>query len=331
MNLNIASRHHVAEQMFQNFLQGEFPATILVSGPQNQFKEFAIFNVIARALAKANFSGQGKELILQLMRETEYPDFYFFEDSNIAIGEAKKPKQGTIRHLLNKVLPYSPRNGKSRFVYFQNAAMIRDEAESALLKTLEEPREDTHFILSVESADSLKETILSRSIHVPYVRVYDASKVSPDPWQRFWYLSGLGEEAIFNKIKDKGLDQKLKEAYDQINFEARDYLVFEDLTLNFVKEFKKETLDTQFQILRLCLNPLYASIRDALYEGQTATVGPIRIHGYSNEALVKMARAIESVYQVSKTRYFGTRPPNYNATVFNFLGQLMPLWMSKDS
>jgi DNA polymerase-3 subunit gamma/tau len=100
-----------------------------------------------------------------------HPDFIQFPAEKTPIGDAKKPEPFTVRWLLSTRLPFAPYHAKRRFVLFPAADLINHEAETALLKTLEEPPDHTRFIFVADSVESLKETILSRGVHVPFHHV----------------------------------------------------------------------------------------------------------------------------------------------------------------
>lgn len=71
------------------------------------------------------------------------------------------------RDIISKVeLP--PFRAPKRFVVIDPADAMKDEASNALLKTFEEPPDQTHFILITESAHRLLPTIRSRSQRVRF-------------------------------------------------------------------------------------------------------------------------------------------------------------------
>lgn len=66
-----------------------------------------------------------------------------------------------VRELVRKV-GYRRFNARRRFVIIDPADALQGAAANALLKTLEEPPEDTHFILVTANASGMLPTILSR-------------------------------------------------------------------------------------------------------------------------------------------------------------------------
>lgn len=98
-----------------------------------------------------------------------HPDFITFPaDSRIAIGEEKDPVDFTIRWLQAKRLNFRPHLSQRRIILFPDAGLINDEAETALLKSLEEPPAHSRFIFLINDLKKLKQTIISRSITIPF-------------------------------------------------------------------------------------------------------------------------------------------------------------------
>lgn len=98
-----------------------------------------------------------------------HPDFIFFPfDSKIKIGDPEKPEDFSIRWLQRTRINFFPHLSKHRVILIPDASLIEDEAESALLKVLEESLPHTKFIFIVRSLNELKETIVSRGITIPF-------------------------------------------------------------------------------------------------------------------------------------------------------------------
>lgn len=100
----------------------------------------------------------------------QHPDYIQFPvDSKIPIGQdEKEPAEFTIRWLIKKRIQYQPHLSKYRIVLFPDASLINQEAETSLLKTLEEPPSHTRFIFIVDDLLKLKQTIISRGITIPF-------------------------------------------------------------------------------------------------------------------------------------------------------------------
>ncbi|OCG77204.1 DNA polymerase III subunit delta' [Gilliamella sp. Occ4-3] len=93
----------------------------------------------------------------QLFLSHHHPDYYVItnEQSKQSIGIDQ------IRKISNKVYEKSQQGG-NKVIWIKNAALMTEAAANALLKTLEEPPENTYFILSDEHNSKLLPTIHSR-------------------------------------------------------------------------------------------------------------------------------------------------------------------------
>jgi DNA polymerase-3 subunit delta' len=74
-----------------------------------------------------------------------------------------------VRDLVDHRLALKRFEGRHRFVIVDPADAMNPQAQNALLKTLEEPPEDTTLVLVAENADALLPTIRSRCLRVPFV------------------------------------------------------------------------------------------------------------------------------------------------------------------
>ncbi len=113
--------------------------------------------VIAKLLISNSTESRIREIqkvITDAKLTAMHPDLlYFSSDSKLGITEARKIKE----HFSLK--PYS---GKGRAVVLEDASQLTDEAQNALLKTLEELPEYALFILGADSDSKLLPTIISR-------------------------------------------------------------------------------------------------------------------------------------------------------------------------
>ena len=83
-----------------------------------------------------------------------HPDLLYFEQSEkLGVEQAKQIRQ---------FLSIKPYQAKGRVVVLEEAGNLTVEAQNALLKTLEEPPEETILLLGADSEDKFLPTILSR-------------------------------------------------------------------------------------------------------------------------------------------------------------------------
>jgi DNA polymerase-3 subunit delta' len=97
-------------------------------------------------------------------------------------GKGNKIKIEPVRETCRR-LHFEPISGRCKCVLIDDASAMNDEAQNAVLKTLEEPPSKTFFILITAMPDSLLPTILSRC-------------------QRIHFLELSGEEVV-NYLMDK--------------------------------------------------------------------------------------------------------------------------------
>ena len=73
-----------------------------------------------------------------------------------------------VRDVVDHRLALKRFEGRRRFVIVDPADAMNPQAQNALLKTLEEPPDDTTLVLVAENADALLPTIRSRCLRVPF-------------------------------------------------------------------------------------------------------------------------------------------------------------------
>ncbi len=147
------------------------------------------------------------EKVLELAGlKNPHPDLLFFQSSTkLGINEAKKIKE----HFSLK--PYS---AKGRTVILEDASALTQEAQNALLKTLEELPKDSILILGSSSDTKLLPTILSRCqivrLQQDVVRLQGAEDIGPKDYsedigrllklnteERFEFIEGCKEREEF--------------------------------------------------------------------------------------------------------------------------------------
>ena len=85
--------------------------------------------------------------------------------------KAEEKNEISIQQIRQIVLPqvgFAPSEGKARVFIIRDADELGTGAANALLKTLEEPREGTHFVLLTSRPDRMLPTIRSRSMPVRF-------------------------------------------------------------------------------------------------------------------------------------------------------------------
>ena len=103
----------------------------------------------------------------RLVASGNHPDLHRLAPSGpggqIRIGERSDPEPGTVRALLSE-LALLPVEGGARVAIVEAAHRMNEDAQSALLKTLEEPPPGTIIILCADEEERLLETVRSRCV-----------------------------------------------------------------------------------------------------------------------------------------------------------------------
>lgn len=146
----------------------KLPPLLIFYGPSGVGKHFTAERFIKTILCQAKTACGICNSCIQFQKLT-HPDYIAFpEGERIAIGDEKDAKEYTVRWLQSQRIVYSPMLSNVRFVMIPDATKINSEAETAFLKTLEEAPHHTRFIFLVEDIKSLKATITSRAVLIPF-------------------------------------------------------------------------------------------------------------------------------------------------------------------
>jgi DNA polymerase-3 subunit gamma/tau len=160
----------VALEYIRNYLKSPtmIPPLLVFHGPEGTGK-WSLAERFSYQILCLKGNGCGHCESCKLFFLNQHPDYVVFpSDSRIAIGEDKDPSEFTIRWLLSKRIPYRPHTSSYRIVLFPDASLINTEAETAMLKTLEEPPSHTRFIFLVDDLLKIKQTVVSRGVCIPF-------------------------------------------------------------------------------------------------------------------------------------------------------------------
>lgn len=268
-----------------------------------------------------------RALVSTLIQESRHPDFLEFPQDTVYIGPEKDPPPGSIRHMLRRVLPYAPWKASARVIIFQNAGGIKDEAETALLKTLEEPPPQHYFFLSVQSAEELKETIRSRALTTRFVIRHPIPEGMTDPWQRFYYLVGARDFMTAWPEASERIAEETRQAWDTMVFNAHDFAALERILFLIPRQlFEKETVAQQGRALRFALLPIWAALRDRATRGLVAPIAPLALNRISPESATAAGLLAQHYLRQLEYRVFGNRPLNLTTVFYSFFFRFMQLW-----
>lgn len=156
-----------ASRLLNQYLAKGAPPLLILSGPEGTGKWSSAEAFVRQYFCKAG-TGCGQCIPCRKLERGDHPDFIQFPEDRIPVGDQENPEPFTVRWLIQKRIRYTPFEADSRFILIPRGDLIQHEAETALLKVMEEPPDHTRFIILVRDPGELKETILSRGAIIPF-------------------------------------------------------------------------------------------------------------------------------------------------------------------
>jgi DNA polymerase-3 subunit delta' len=153
-------------------LAAHVPHAVLLVGPASVGKHMLALD-LAAALLCTGAGGDGRPCRdcrgCRMVEHGNHPDLHLLAPggagNQIRIGEDQHPEPGTVRRL-SVDLALLPVEGGARVSVIRDAQRMNEVAQSALLKTLEEPPPATTLVLCVDDEEQLLPTIRSRCARV---------------------------------------------------------------------------------------------------------------------------------------------------------------------
>jgi DNA polymerase-3 subunit delta' len=143
---------------------------VLLAGPAGVGKTTLALDLAAALLCTADGDRPCRECRgCRLVTGGNHPDLHRLAPEGpggqIRIGDRANPDPGTVRRLISE-LALLPVEGGARVALIEQAHRLNDDAQSALLKTLEEPPAGVTIILCTDDEERLLPTIRSRCARV---------------------------------------------------------------------------------------------------------------------------------------------------------------------
>jgi len=156
----------------RGMLGSHVPHALLIAGPPSVGKH-ALAMDLAAALLCTGATGADRPCRrcrgCRMVEHGNHPDLHRLEPEGaggqIRIGDRQHPEPGTVRGLAVE-LALLPVEGGARVAIVRDAQRLSDDAQSALLKTLEEPPAGTTLILCADDEERLLPTIRSRCARI---------------------------------------------------------------------------------------------------------------------------------------------------------------------
>jgi hypothetical protein len=147
----------IASLLVDTALRGELHHAVILYGPSPDALRAAAV-AVAKALNCVNGSGGDDCTACARIDRRSHPDVHFVE----VAGDKKLISVEQIREVVGGAT-MRPYEGRNKVFIIDPADALSPGGSNSLLKTLEEPARDTHFILLTRSYDLLLPTIKSRS------------------------------------------------------------------------------------------------------------------------------------------------------------------------
>jgi DNA polymerase III delta prime subunit len=165
--------------------------------------------------------------------EKKNPDFYDFKELSFSIDSAREIK---------KINSLSKNNKNSFRVFFIETKKIEEVSQNALLKTLEEPQENTIFFLFIEDLDLILDTLKSRA------RIISGNeKKSTERASEFVNGDYVSREKMIEKILKKYTNEKENKSQKT----KEDFLnLFSEIEVIFLENINSEEF-TKERVLEL--------------------------------------------------------------------------------
>jgi hypothetical protein len=164
--------HDRAVAAVRAMLAGRAPHALLVGGPPGVGKTTLALDLAAGLLCDAPDPADRPCRACRACRLVDrgrHPDLHRLAPTGpgdqIRIGDRNDPEDGTVRRL-GTDLALLPVEGRARVAIIERADRLGDDAQTALLKTLEEPPSGVTIVLCADDEDRLMPTVRSRCARI---------------------------------------------------------------------------------------------------------------------------------------------------------------------
>lgn len=291
----IKGQQRAIEIIKAGFLTGRVSHAYLFFGPQGVGKSTAA-QVLARLLNCAN-PGQDVSPCdscssCHKALTGNHPDIIRVEPDGKAI------KIGQMRALQEKA-NYKCYEGKFKVIMIDDVQLLTVEAANSLLKILEEPPDDTVFILIAQDTAGLPATILSRCQPIPFSPLAESTIAE--------ILQGLGIQTSFPLTLARGSVGKtlrLIEKFDGEQLVRNVRQLLEGLASNSYNSIFTwaEGMEKERELLEASLDVMITIYRDRLISQAMGEHGLLLGSSKFAGRLLKRAECLQALEEISKSQ-----------------------------
>ncbi len=168
---NLIGHNDIFNNLIYLLNKKKLPKKILLSGQKGIGKSLLVNKFLNEVYNKSESQSGFDELI----KNNIHPNIFIISKND----DKKNIDTNQIRDMI-KFLNHSSFNNKEKFVFIKNAENLNANSANALLKSLEEPPDDTFFLLTYDSAKKIQDTLKSRCLEFKLILTNDEVKLIVD-------------------------------------------------------------------------------------------------------------------------------------------------------
>lgn len=227
MNTDILGREDLVEYMRTATAKEEFSHAYIFEGEKGMGKLFLAKEFAKMILCCGKASDEEKQLVCKQVDNGNSPDIIYVEpdkSTGISVDEIRSKIVGT-----SDIFPY----GKYKVYIVKEAERMNEQAQNALLKTIEEPPEYVIIILLSSNKDRLLPTIKSRCITLD-IKPIEVNKIKDYLIENYKVVDYVADMAA--KFSAGNVGRAVRYACDE------DFLEMKNVVINMLKNLDKDSI-----------------------------------------------------------------------------------------